>query len=209
MRHIRRQIQRDDKQIRIAFIILLAFLAANIIGAMLCNGIYGTKTSGLALELKNFFTGVKENGVTGSYSFSTIYWKYLKYSLFIWIGGWLSYGCIISGVALCFRGLSLGFTTAMLLRTYGFKGFFVALLTIVPQNLILIPAYLILTWAATCFWLRRGRSSNGKAGLRREKNKQYTEYSIFLMAAILLIAVATLVEAFVIPVFMKGIALFL
>ena len=199
----------DERLLRIAVIIMIGFVISTALGAVLCNGIYGAKASELSVELKTFFSGVRENGVAGAGSFSNVFIKYFKYGIFIWVGGWLGYGIILSGAALCFRGISLGFTTSMLLQTYGFKGILAAALTILPQNLILIPMYLGLTWLAVCFWLRQKGGQSGKAGLRREKNRQYTEYGVILCGALFLTAFAAGIETAIIPLLMEGAAMFL
>lgn len=202
-----RKIRVNDNQMRIAVLTMAVFLVSTALGAILCNGFYGAKAQEMGVELHTFFSGIRENGVSGN--FASVYFKYIKYGLFIWMGGFLAYGVIISGVALCFRGVCLGFTTAILLNTYGLKGFLAATLTILPQNMILIPVYVCLTWAAVCFWYKRHNRGIGKAGLRRERNKQLTEYSIFLCGALLLTAVATFIETSVIPFVMESVAVFL
>lgn len=46
-------------------------------------------------------------------------------------------------LVLIYKGASLGFSSTLLIETYGAKGVLMVLLTLVPQNIILIPAILI------------------------------------------------------------------
>ena len=115
----------------IFMIVCLSFLLGTIGGAVAANlaGRSGEET--LVRFLQEHLTA------GGDSSFWYTFWKYMKYDLLIWAGGWLSMGVFISGCVCLFRGISLGFTAAMLMASYGGKG---VLKAVENVNQVIAPA---------------------------------------------------------------------
>ena len=180
----------------IFMIVCLSFLLGTIGGAVAANlaGRSGEET--LVRFLQEHLTA------GGDSSFWYTFWKYMKYDLLIWAGGWLSMGVFISGCVCLFRGISLGFTAAMLMASYGGKGVWLTILGILPQNLLLIPAYVAMTTVAVYYLFAWGEEGSRKGVSKREKRRRQTEYCILLVASILPIVVASGVEVGLIPAFM-------
>ena len=180
----------------IFMIVCLSFLLGTIGGAVAANlaGRSGEET--LVRFLQEHLTA------GGDSSFWYTFWKYMKYDLLIWAGGWLSMGVFISGCVCLFRGISLGFTAAMLMASYGGKGVWLTILGILPQNLLLIPAYVAMTTVAVYYLFAWGEEGSRKGVSKREKRRRQTEYCILLVASILPIGGASGVEVGLIPAFM-------
>ena len=134
----------------IFMIVCLSFLLGTVGGAVAANlaGRSGEET--LVRFLQEHLTA------GGDSSFWYTFWKYMKYDLLIWAGGWLSMGVFISGCVCLFRGISLGFTAAMLMASYGGKGVWLTILGILPQKLLLIPAYVAMTTVAVYYLFASG-----------------------------------------------------
>jgi len=107
-------------------------------------------------------------------------------------------GLFLSGAAFLLRSISLGFASAMLMVTYGVKGVWGAMLSILPQNIILIPAY-IFTMCAAIYYLLDWNEGHGKRGLKRERRRKQTEYCILFLASIALIAIGAGIEVALYP----------
>ncbi len=193
----------DRKKWMMGIIICLTFLFAVLVGAVVSNFISSEKTSLLGEELKSFFSTISQEGEVARPNFSSVFLKYAKYVFLIWLGGWLPFGVLLSEGILMFRGASLGFTSAMLMKEFGIRGAVATVFAILPQNLILIPIYLFITWTAISFSMDRGIKKVGKAGLRRERTKKTTEYGIFFSGAVVCLALVSLLEVYVLPYFMK------
>lgn len=177
----------------IFLMICLSFLLGVAGGAVAANiaGQSGKET--FALFLQEHLSP----GTEASYGY--VVWKYLKYDLLIWLGGWLSMGVFLSGCVCLFRSISLGFTAAMMMASYGAKGVWLTAISILPQNLILIPVYIGMTTAALYYLFAWNEESPRKSAGKRERRKKRTEYCILLAASILLIAVAGGVEVGMLP----------
>lgn len=102
-------------------------------------------------------------------------------------------GIFFSGAVFLFRSVSLGFTSAMLFLTHGEKGIFHAVISILPQNLLLIPAYTLLMWSAL-YYMLHWKEEGGKRALKRERRRKQAEYCIILGGGIVLLAGASGVE---------------
>jgi stage II sporulation protein M len=198
-----RTLEIDRQKWNMGVAICISFLIAVFVGAVVSNVISSEKVAIMGEELKTFFSGIFENGEEIRPSFSAIFMKYAKYVFLIWLGGWFPFGIILSGGILMFRGASLGFTAAMLMKEFGMRGVIATVFTILPQNLLLIPTYLFITWAAISFSIDRGTKKIGKAGLKRERTKKSTEYAIFFSGAVICLALVSLLEISVLPYFMK------
>ena len=134
---------RIDRQVqKMTGIVCLSFLLGTLGGAVAANLL----PAGEQGELSLFLQGTAENMEIPS--FGALFWKYLKYDLIIFLGGWMQMGLFQSGAAFLFRSIAVGFTSAMLTTVYGTKGSIMTVTSFLPQNLLLIPAYILMMTAA-------------------------------------------------------------
>ncbi len=182
----------DKRGQKIVFIVCLSFLFGVLGGAIAAN-LMGT-------DAKTELSGVirQAGEIQQSGSFSAAFWKYLKYDLIIWLGGWLQLGVFLSGAVFLLRSISIGFASAMMMVTYGFKGVWSAMFTLLPQNIILIPVY-IFTMCAAIYYLLTWNEGSGKRGLKRERRRKQTEYCLLLLASIVFIAIGAGIEVILYP----------
>ena len=180
--------RRMDRQVqKIIGIVCLSFLLGTLGGAVAANLMPATEQG----ELTLFLQGAVER--TQPPSFGALFWKNLKYDLIFWMGGWMQMGLFFSGAAFLFRSIAVGFTSAMMMTAYGTKGVFIAATSFLPQNLLLIPAYILMMSAALYYmlhWQEEGR----KRTLKRERRRKQTEYCILFGMSVLLLAGAAGVE---------------
>ena len=180
--------RRIDRQVqKILGIVCLSFLAGTLAGALLANLLPMEACSGAA----SFLQITTEKSEFSS--FAALFWKYLKYDMMIFIGGWMQMGLFLSGAAFLFRSISVGFTSAMMMAVYGVKGFFMAGVSFLPQNLLLVPAY-ILMMSASLYYMLHWQEEGRKHRLKREKRRKQTEYCILFGASVLLLAGGAVVE---------------
>ena len=177
--------RRTDKRGQKLFcIVCLSFLCGCFGGALLANLTEAAQREELVAFLET--TAVAEAG------YWDIFRKYMKYSLCIWIGGWMPAGVFLSAGVFLFRSMAVGFTASMLLLTFGAKGILTAVTSLLPQNLLLIPMYSLLMTAALDY-LPYGQEE-GKRALKREKRRRQTEYCILFFASVPFLLLAAGVE---------------
>lgn len=179
-----------QKRQMIILMICILFLFSVATGAIFANAFSDEEMNEIYYSVTELFE--KEN----AHHFSTAFLKYLKYDILIWLGGCFDYGAILSAGVLAFRGISLGYTSAVLFRACGIRAVLAVMGSMLPQNIILLPAYFFMTWLAFCFLIERTKGQYGKGALKRESTRKWTEYVILLCCSILAVAVAALIEIY-------------
>ncbi|MEY8320352.1 stage II sporulation protein M [Lachnospiraceae bacterium 46-61] len=187
---MQRKINKQEKRQMMILMICLFFLFSVAAGAVLANGISIEEVHTMQGDIENLFQNQKQT----EKSFLTVFLKYLKYDVLIWTGGCFCYGAALSAATLAFRGVSLGYTAAVVFRAYGVKGIFVVICSMLPQNLILLPVYFLMTWFAYCFLMEQKRGQIGKGALKRERTRIWTEYAVLLWVSVVVIAIASFIE---------------
>lgn len=182
---------KQQKRQMMAFMICLLFLLSIIMGAILANGLSLEEVDTLQYHIDKLFCNEQTTK-----NFVNVFLKYLKYDVLIWLGGCFCYGAVLSAGVLAFRGISLGYTAAILFRTYGVKGIFVIIATMLPQNMVLLPIYFFMTFLAFCFLLEQKSGQSGKGALKREITRKWTEYAILLCASIMIVGIACFIEIY-------------
>lgn len=178
---------------RIATIVCLCFLFGCIGGAVAANIGGQSEEANLALFLQEKLADGAQM------EFGQVVWKYLKYDLLIWLGGWLSMGVFLSGCICLLRGVSLGFTSAMLMASYGKDGVWLTCLGILPQHFLLLPAYLGMTIAAIYYLFAWEEEGVRKKSRKQDKKRKRMEYVILGLASLLLIVAASGIEVLLSP----------
>ncbi len=185
---MRKPKRRTDRRLqRIIGIVCLSFLCGTAGGALLANLLPTAQRGEVAVFLEQTLAGT-DTSVYGS-----VFLKYLKYDLIIWLGGWMQLGLLFSGAAFLFRSVCVGFTSAMMMTVYGAKGIFLSAISFLPQNLFLIPAYLLMM-SASLYYALSCQEVGEKRALKREKKRKQTEYCILFGISVLLLAVAAGIE---------------
>ena len=182
---------------RITAIVCLCFLLGCIGGAVAANIGGQSEEANLALFLQEKLADGAQM------EFGKVVWKYLKYDLLIWLGGWLSMGVFLSGCICLFRGVSLGFTSAMLMASYGKEGILLTCLGILLQHLLLLPAYLGMTISAIYYLFAWEEEGIRKKSRRQDKKRKRMEYVILLCVSLLFILADSGVETLLSPVVLR------
>jgi len=184
------------------FIIVL-FLMGVIFGAIVVNSMSFTQKENLFYYLSQFF-GQVSSGRTAENSdlFLQSIYHNSKFIGLIWILGISIVGLPIILILLFVKGMVVGFTVGFLVSQMGWKGFTLAIASILPQNLIIIPVFIVIASLSVIFSMRM---------IKKQFVKKYAEpimpffkgYMVAIIAAVFFIAAASGVEAYLTPWFMK------
>ncbi|HLV09191.1 MAG TPA: stage II sporulation protein M [Halanaerobiales bacterium] len=134
------------------------------------------------------------------YNSSSLIAESIKYNLInitvIWLFGLSVILMPLIMLLLFFKGFILGFTVGFLVSEYGFKGVIIALVTVFPQNIIIIPVYLLASVIAIYFSIRLINYYRGRKPIRGEDLFIYT---IEMGFAALVLLGASLIETYLSP----------
>lgn len=128
-------------------------------------------------------------------------WSNLKTAGFLWLLGITIVGSPGVAVIIFIRGFMIGFVVGFLMGEMGLRGLLFALVAVVPQNLLAVPAILIAGMASLSFSLMLVKSK-----LQRRRipfSEELLRYSLVIMAMIGVLAASGVIEAYITPVFMR------
>ncbi|WP_085523476.1 stage II sporulation protein M [Tuberibacillus sp. Marseille-P3662] len=194
---------QDNISIYVFTIVL--FVMGIIFGAVIVNSLPYDAKNDLYHYLNQFFTEMNKGAIAApntmlgeSFSHS------LQYLGFIWILGLSIIGLPIVFILLFIKGIVVGFTVGFLVNQMGLHGFWLALVSVFPQNLMIIPTFIIVSTASVAFSLRIIRQLLMKS--RKEPLfPQFTRYAGVMFGILAIAFVVALYEAYLSPVLIKGV----
>lgn len=174
-----------------------------IFGAILVNSLQVNQKQDLSFYLSRFF-GQVSNGefAVASEMFRESYFAQLKYIGFIWILGISIIGLPLIFILLFFKGVVVGFTVGFLVGQHGWNGLLLAFVSVLPQNLIIIPAFLVMTTIAASFSLRMIRHQFIRK-INEPLLPMFIRYTCMFLIIGAVLAIASSIEAYASPVLMK------
>ena len=182
------------------FTMILLFIGI-IFGAIIVNSLGIDQKEDLYLYLRRFFGQVSDGNVAGTSDlFKQSFAHYVKYLGLLWVLGLSVIGLPIILILLFLKGIVIGFTVGFLVNQMGLKGFLLSFVSVLPQNLILVPAFIMIGTASISFSLRMIRMQ-----LRKSEPflPMITSYAFLMAGVVLLIICSSAIEAYVSPVLMK------
>ncbi|MBM7701646.1 stage II sporulation protein M [Metabacillus iocasae] len=183
--------------------VLILFLMGVIFGAIVVNSLSLEQKQDLYFYLNRFFGQVLAGEVASSSEmFQQSFFHNLKYLGFIWLLGISIIGLPVVLVLLFLKGMVIGFTVGFLVNQMGLQGFAVSFVSIMPQNIFLIPAFIVLSTVSVAFSLKLIRQQFFK-GINEPVSSAFLRYSMTMVAVVILIACASTIEAYVSPLLMK------
>lgn len=186
------------------FIVVL-FLMGVIFGAIVVNSMSITQKEDLFYYLSQFFGQISDEKVAGTNDlFLQSFFHNSKFIGLMWILGISIIGLPVILILLFSKGMVVGFTVGFLVSQMGWKGFMLALVSILPQNMIIIPVFIMMAALSVIFSMRM---------IKKQFMKKYAQpilpyfkrYILALIVSVILIAVASGIEAYLSPWLMKSI----
>ena len=136
------------------FIVIL-FLMGVIFGAIVVNSMSITQKEDLFYYLSQFFGQISNGKVAENNDlFVQSFFHNSKFIGLMWILGISIIGLPVILILLFIKGMVVGFTVGFLVSQMGWKGFLLAFVSILPQNLIIIPVFIMMAALSVIFSLR-------------------------------------------------------
>src|SRR5699024_7462530 len=130
------------------FMVIL-FLTGIIFGAIIVNSMNFVQKQDLFFYVDRFFGQIIDHrAIAQQEIFKSSLFYHMKYLLLLFI-----LGLSVVGILLFFKGLVVGFSVGFIVSQLGIKGLLLAALSIAPQNLIIIPIYIVAGSLAMIFSL--------------------------------------------------------
>lgn len=124
--------------------VLILFLTGIIFGAILVNSMNFVQKQDLYFYLERFFTEMSKGETTEHktiFTMSSLY--HAKYLCIMFLLGLSVIGLPLVWIFLFLKGLVVGFSVGFIVNQLGWKGLLLAGISIAPQNMLVIPIYLI------------------------------------------------------------------
>ncbi|WP_179295517.1 stage II sporulation protein M [Bacillus sp. FJAT-45350] len=182
---------------------IVLFLMGIVFGAIVVNSLSLAQRNDLYMYLNQFFGQVSEGHFAqASAMFSASFAHYAKYVGLMWILGLSIIGLPVILILLFLKGVVVGFTVGFLVNQMGMTGFLLSFVSVMPQNFLLVPAFIITATAAVAFSLKMIRNQFIKRN-NEPVFPQFLRYSMLILCVGAVLAIASAFEAYVSPVLMR------
>lgn len=191
---------RENSSLYLFTIVL--FIMGVGFGAVVVNSLGLTQKQELFMYVSQFFHELKSDNITDPLrSFQNSLGHYLKYVGFMWILGLSIIGLPLILLMVFLKGVVVGFTVGFLVNQLQWKGLYFAIVSVLPQNLLVIPAIIIVATAGISFSLHLVQSRFLKRG--GALYPRFLVYSALILIMGGIVTVAAALEAFISPALMK------
>ncbi len=186
------------------FVVVL-FLMGVIFGAVIVNSLNLTQKEDLFYYLTQFFgQAAAGEAATASEVFVQSFLHNCKLVGLIWLLGISIIGLPVILILVFLKGMTVGFTVGFLVNQMGWNGFVLSFVSILPQNLVIIPVYLIMAAMSLVFSLRMVRNQFMKR-VAQPVIPLFFRYGFAFLAAMVFLSAAAGIESFISPVLLKSV----
>lgn len=122
----------------------ILFLTGVIFGAIIVNSMNFVQKQDLFFYLERFFGDIaNEEQVNNNEILKSSFFYHMKYLFLLFILGLSVIGLPVVWILLFLKGLVVGFSVGFIVNQLGMDGLFLASFSIAPQNLLVIPIYIV------------------------------------------------------------------
>lgn len=189
---------RDNKVLYLT--ILTFFTVGVVLGIYTVFYMSDLSRNDLASYFNNFMTVTGEKPI--DYKF--LLTEALKNNLLLFFGvfvvGLLIVGAPIVLILVLFKGFLIGFTFSLIINILGAKGIGLALIAVIPQNLIYVPCFIVCSAFSMQLCMIKLKGKINKV----QQTKEYvSQYFNFYVTCFLLLILGVFVETYIIPNLIK------
>ncbi|USG63603.1 stage II sporulation protein M [Brevibacillus ruminantium] len=195
------QVYAKEHQSLYWFTIVL-FTMGIIFGAVIVNSLPLSQRQDLFGFLQFFFSSLGEKGIPEpSLHFQQSLGYYAKTVAIMWVLGLSIIGLPMILLMLFLKGVVIGFTVGFLVNQLQWQGVNFALMGVLPQNLLVVPALIIVGVSGISFSLRliKTRLLSKRDGIM----SHFIGYSVLVIAMLLVLTAAATFESYVSPKLMQ------
>jgi stage II sporulation protein M len=195
------QLHLDNQKSLYLFVTVL-FMMGVIFGAVIVNTMSPVQKENLLGYLGHFFKGLDQQTIAEpKVAFQHSLGDHFKTIGLMWILGVSVIGMPFIFLLIFLKGLVIGFTVGFLVNQLSWDGFWFAFMSVVPHNLLVVPALIIVAVAGTAFSMLLAR--NRLIQRRGTIYPQFLSYSILVTSMALVLIFAAFFEAYISPALMR------
>lgn len=184
--------------------IAVIFATGVVFGAVLVHALTLDVNQEMRRHLENFLHTVDQGlAFDANKSYWQIFSLNIKWILLIWLFGLSVIGLPLILILDFLKGALIGFSFGFLIGEYAWKGMVLSLAGIVPQNLVLIPAILMVSVAGMSFSIHlvKNRFLQRQGGIYGP----FLRYSLITLGIVVLVAAVSFFEVYLSPQLMKSV----
>lgn len=181
---------------------VILFAMGVIFGAIIVNSLGLSQKQELIGFLQYFFANVDEHGIAEPAAhFQKTIAFHVKTVGIIWMLGLSIVGLPLILLLLFLKGVVVGFTVGFLVDQLQWQGVLYALSGVLPQNMLVVPALLMVGVGGISFSLRLIRTR--LLGKRDVIFPYFWSYTAMMIVMLVVLAAASLFEAYVSPALLQ------
>lgn len=191
------------------YILSFTFLAVGIAaGAFTVKALDDAKRQELIKYMQGFFQILTSSTIDSRAVLAQSIKNNIQTIIVIWILGITVIGIPVTLIIVGVRGFILGFTVGFMLNSLGMKGLFFTILAILPQNIIIIPCIIAVSVMSVGFSTMIIRNRMAKKWTNNYWQR-FLSYTILIGGLFIISIAGSLIEAYIVPVFIKLISSYL
>jgi len=181
---------------------IVLFTMGIIFGAVLVNSLPLSQKQELYGFLQYFFNSLGQQGIPEtSTHFQQAFGHYAKTVAIMWVLGLSIIGLPMILLMLFLKGVVVGFTVGFLVNQLQWQGVTFAMLGVLPQNLLVVPALFIVGVSGISFSLRLIKTR--LVSKRDDIMPHFIGYTVLVISMLAVLTMAALFETFVSPRLMQ------
>ena len=198
MKDLLKKMNEAFRKNKLYYLFILLFFCVGVV-----LGVYTVKymDEGDKTNLSNYFTSYINSLLESNTNYGSLFFNVLKKNLLlivpIFLMSFLFFGAPIVLIIDLIKGFSVGYTFAFLITTYSNSGFMIAFISIIPQNLIYIPAFIILSIISLSFSIEHFKSRFSKKAWNFKFNIK--NHVIVIVLLFILFGIGSIVETYISP----------
>lgn len=188
------------RNIGLYIFVFLILIAGVVAGSISVNLLPEYQREDILNYIYSFLANAKNISVDASEVFLISLSNNLKTLLFIVISGITIIGFPLILGLIFFRGFILGFTVGFLIGGLGFQGLLMSILSILPQNLIIIPSLVSIAVAGIIF---ATTVIKNRRNFYEGQSQLFTSYLLYNLMFGILLVFSSLIEGYISPILIK------
>lgn len=191
-----------EEQLTLYVFTTVLFIMGVVFGSLIVGTLSVEQRQDLSGYLQHFFNSLEQGTLAEpAVALKHAVLHHLKYIALMWVLGLTIVGAPLVLVLIFLKGLVIGFTVGFFVRELAWQGLGFAFLSVFPQNLLIIPALIIVSVASIGFSLLLLR--NRFIQRRGTIYPQFATYSFSVLVMACVLVFASFFEAYVSPKLMQ------